>query len=113
MTRLFGAADMTFYKHIGFCDGREHGRDRAVVLACILHSCEGWSWTEELVDTVHRWESRSLEIIRAWSWITFGWQERDLRIVEVRKSNTFSCSEFGDMQSERWTTRGMVQLILC
>ena len=46
----------------GISEGRKHGRYRAVVQACILHSCESWSWTKELADTIDGWESRNLEI---------------------------------------------------
>ena len=40
--------------------GGSRKRYRQVVQPCLLHSCEGWSWNKEMVDTLHRWESRNL-----------------------------------------------------
>ena len=56
---------MGFYKIKGISEKMKHGRYRAAVPACILHSRAGWSWTEEVVDTVHEQESWNLDIIKA------------------------------------------------
>ena len=41
--------------------GRSSKSNREVVQPWILHSCEGWSWNKEMVDSLHGWESRNLD----------------------------------------------------
>ena len=52
---------MEFYKNKGVAKGRKHKRYREVVQSCILHSCESWSWNEEMVDALRGWESGNLD----------------------------------------------------
>ena len=64
---------MGFYKIKGISEKMKHGRYRAAVPACILHSRAGWSWTEEVVEagilTVLRLATGET---RASVWIFFG-----------------------------------------
>ena len=64
--------DMEFYKNNGIAEGRKHKRYREVVQSCILHSFESWSWNKELVDTLHGWESRNLDLMRSRRWAQSG-----------------------------------------
>ena len=55
--------DIKFYKNKGIAEGRKHKRYREMVQPCILHSCEGWSRNKEMVDSLHGWESRNLDLM--------------------------------------------------
>ena len=55
--------EMKFHKKKGIAAGRDHKRYRAVVQASILHSCESWSLNKEMVDALHGWESRNLDLM--------------------------------------------------
>ena len=55
--------DMQFYENKRIAEGRKHKRYREVEQSCILHPCESWSWNEEMVDTLHAWESRNLDLM--------------------------------------------------
>ena len=46
-------------------EGRKHKSYREVVP---LHSCESWSWNKEMVDTLHGWESRNLDVMSTRKW---------------------------------------------
>ena len=60
------------YKNKGIAEGRKHKRYREVVQPCVLHSCEGWSWNKEMVDSLHGRESRNLDLMRSRKWIKRG-----------------------------------------
>ena len=45
---------------------------REVVQPCFLHSCEGWSWNKEMLDALHGWESRNLDLMSSRKWIKRG-----------------------------------------
>ena len=55
--------DMKFYQNNGIPEGRKRKRYRDVVQSCLLHSCESWSWNKEMVDALHGWESRKLDVM--------------------------------------------------
>ena len=55
--------DMKIYKKKGIAEGRKHTNYREVVQACILHSCESWSWDKEMVDALHGWERMNLDLM--------------------------------------------------
>ena len=63
---------MEFYKNKGIAEGRKHRRYRQVVQSCILHSCESWSWNKEMVDTLHGWASRNLDLMSSRRWAQTG-----------------------------------------
>ena len=50
-------------KNQGTAEGRKHKRYRELVPSCILHSCDSWSWNKEMVNTLHGWESRKLDLL--------------------------------------------------
>ena len=55
--------DMQFHENKGIAEGGKYKRYREVEQSCILHPCESWSWNEEMVDTLHGWESRNLNLM--------------------------------------------------
>ena len=64
--------DMKFYKNNGIAEGRKHKWYREVVQSCIIHSCESWSWNKEMVDTLHGWESRNVDLMSSRRWAQKG-----------------------------------------
>ena len=72
-------------------------RYREVVQSCILHSCESWSWNKEMVDALHGWESRNLDLMSSRRWsqtvLSLEWFRADqirkprLRFVDGGREN--------------------------
>ena len=62
--------DMKFHK--GIAEGRKHKRYREVVQSSILHTCESWCCNKEMVDTLHGWESRNLDLMSSGRWTQNG-----------------------------------------
>ena len=61
------AADRAFRSAPRFHNNRGlPDRDRQVVHACLLHT--GDTWTKDLVDALHGWESRCVEMIGTRRW---------------------------------------------
>ena len=73
-----------FFKNKGVAEGRKHKRFREVVQPCILHSCEGWNWNKEMVDSLDGWESRNLDLMRSRKWIKRGLSLEWFRASQVR-----------------------------
>ena len=103
-------ADIELYKNKGSLDKRRYRMSRAVVQACIHHPSEGWSWTKELVDTLHGWESQNIEIIGARTRKNKGICDGALsgvsdshgkaqvcEALEVRRWSIFFCCAFGGL----------------
>ena len=78
--------DMIFYKNNGIAEGRKHKRYREVVQSCILHSCESWSWNKEMVDTLHGWESRNLDLMSSRRWAQTGLSLEWFWANQIRKA---------------------------
>ena len=77
---------MKFYKNTGIAEGRKHKRYREVVQSCILHSCESWTWNKEMVDTLHGWESRNLDLMSSKRWAQTGLSLERFRANQIRKA---------------------------
>ena len=60
--------DMIFYKNRRIAEEREHKRYRGIVQSCLLHSCESWSWNKEMVDALHGWARRNLDLMSSRRW---------------------------------------------
>ena len=60
--------DMKFYKNRRIAEGREHKRYRGIVQSCLLYSCESWSWNKEMVDALHGWARRNLDLMSSRRW---------------------------------------------
>ena len=60
--------DMKLCKNKGIAEGRKHKRYKEVVQSCILHSCESWSWDKEMIDALHGWEGRNLDLMSSRRW---------------------------------------------
>ena len=78
--------DIKFFKNKGIAVGRKHKRYREVVQSCILHSCESWSWNKEMVDTLHGWESRNLDLMSSRRWAQTGLSLEWFRAYQIRKA---------------------------
>ena len=78
--------DMKFYKNKGIAEERKHKRYREVVQSCILHSCESWSWNKEMVDTLHGWESRNLDLMSSRRWAQKGLSLEWFRANQIRQA---------------------------
>ena len=79
--------DIKFYKHKVIAEGRKHKRYREVVHSCIVHSCESWSWNKKMVDTLHGWESRNLDLISSRRWAQTGLSLEWFRANQIRKAS--------------------------
>ena len=77
---------MEFYKNEGIAEGRKHERYREVVQSCILHSCESWSWNKDMVDTLHGWESRNLDLMTSRRWAQTELRLEWFRADQIRKA---------------------------
>ena len=64
--------DTRFYKNKGIANMWKHKRCREVVQTCLLHSSESLSWKKEMVDTLHGWESRFLDLMSMRKWVKRG-----------------------------------------
>ena len=87
--------DMKFYKNKGIAEGRKHKRYREVVQSCIRHSSESWSWNLEMVDVLHGWESRNLDLTSSRRWVQ---QEMSLewyRANQIRRARQRFVEEGG------------------
>ena len=73
--------DIKSYKSRGIAEGRKH---KEVVQPCVLHSCEGWSWNKEMVDSSHGWESRNLDLMSSRKWIKRGLSLEWFRATQIR-----------------------------
>ena len=62
--------DMAFYKNKVTAELRKDMRYRSLLQACSLHSSDGWSWTEEMIDTVYGLECRTFSLFDARNWRT-------------------------------------------
>ena len=78
--------DMKCFKHEGISGGRKHKRYREVVQSCILHSCESWSWNMEMVDTLHGWETRNLDLMSSRRWAQKGLSLEWFRANQIRQA---------------------------
>ena len=75
---------MEKYKNKGIAEGRTHKRYRDVVQPCILPSCVGWSRNKEMVDALHGWESRNLDLMSSRKWIKRGLSLEWFRANQIR-----------------------------
>ena len=75
-----------FYKNKGIAEGRKHRRYKEVVQSCIRHSCESWSWNEEMVDMFHGWESRNLDLMSLRRWAQTGMNLEWFRANQIRRA---------------------------
>ena len=78
--------DMDVNKNNGVAEGRKHKRYREGVQSCILHSCEGWTWNKEMVDALHRWENRNLDLMSSRTWSEKGLSFERFRANQIRKA---------------------------
>ena len=92
--------DMKFYKNHGIAEGRKHKSYRAVVQPCLLHSCAGWSWNDEMVDALRGWESRNLDLMRSRKWVERGLSLQWFRANQIRKATKMFAERGG--QSIEW-----------
>ena len=106
--------DMKFYKNNGIAEGRKHKRYKEVVQSCILHSCEGWSWNKEMVDALHGWESRNLDLMRMESnGAEFGMVScKSDQESTTKMLNIWCCREFG-VTRKRSSTMQRTKIHLC
>ena len=58
--------------------------DTEVVQSCILHSCESWSWNKEMVDALHGWEGRNLDLMSSRRWTQMGLSLEWFRTHQIR-----------------------------
>ena len=61
-------------------------RYREVVQSCILHSCESWNWNKEMVDTLHGWDSRNLDLMSSRRWAQTGLSLEWFPANQIRKA---------------------------
>ena len=78
--------NMKFFKNKGIAEGRKHKRYRDVVKSCSLHSNENWSWNKEMVDALHGWESRNLDLMSSRKWAQRRLSLEWFRANQVRKA---------------------------
>ena len=83
--------DAKFYQNNGIAEGRKHRRYREVVQSCLLHSCESWSWKKEMIDALHGWESRNLDMMSSKRWAQMDWVSQP-RHAEERSAGLSSPS---------------------
>ena len=57
-----------------------------MVQPCILHSCDSWSWNKEMVDTLHGWESRNLDLMISRRWAQTGLRLEWFWVNQIRKA---------------------------
>ena len=110
--------DMQFYKNQRIAEGRKHKIYTEVVQSCILHSCERWSWNMEMVDALHGWESRNLDLLSSRRWRQAGLSLEWLRANQIRKARqrrveregenikSWCCREFGVTRRRSSIKRG-------
>ena len=77
---------MKFYKSKRVAEGKKHKTYRVVVQSCTLHSCESWSWNKEIVDTLHGWESRNLDLMSSRRWARKGLSLEWFRANQIREA---------------------------
>ena len=79
--------DMKFLQEQRIAAGRKHKRCREVVQSSTLHSCESWSWNKEIVDALHGWESRNLDLMSSRRWSQTELSLEWFRANQIRKQD--------------------------
>ena len=78
--------DMKFHKNKGLAEGKKHRRYREVVQSCIPHSSESWSLNKGMVDTLHGWDSRNLDLMSSRRWAQTGLSSEWFQANQIRKA---------------------------